>query len=73
MQSNIFSDNSTYQNIIVDYYINLTEEEKHRYCDVRALGNLIMNKDDKAIDYGKRLQVLRLKTFSLLYLLILRI
>ena len=73
MQSNTFSLNFTYQNVIVDYYINLTEEEKHRYCDVEALGNLIMNTGDKAIDYGKRLQVISLKTFLLVYLLILRI
>ena len=73
MQSNTFSVNSTYQNVIVDYYINLTEEEKHRYCDVEGLGNLINNTGDKATDYGKILQVISLKTFLLVYLLILRI
>ena len=73
MQSNTFSINSTYKNVIVDYYINLTAEEKHRYCDVEALGNLIMNTGDKATDHGKRLQVITWKAFLLVSLLILRI
>ena len=56
--SNPFTINSTYDNIIVDFYLNLTDEEKLAYCDVESLGNLIMDVGDQAMDYNSRLNVI---------------
>jgi len=59
MQSLPFSVNSTYE-IIVDSYLQFTDEEKYAYCNVEALGNLIMGVGEKAVDYHTRLNNLKI-------------
>ena len=56
MQSQPFSINSTYQTV-VDSYLQLTVEEKYAYCDVVALGNLMMGVDENVVNYDTRLNV----------------
>ena len=63
MESKVFSINSTYENIVVNHYISLEDEEKYRYCDLEALGNLIIDEGNKATDYGKMLNVFIINTF----------
>ena len=54
--SHPFNVNSTYDTIVESYF-QFTDEEKYAYCDVEALGNLIMGVDAKAINYETRLNV----------------
>ena len=56
MQSHPFNINSTYETL-VDSYLQLTVEEKYAYCDVVALGNLMMGVGEKAVNYNTRLNV----------------
>ena len=63
MQSHPFSLNSTYQTI-VDSYLQLTVEEKYAYCDVVALGNLMMEVGEKTVNYDTRLNVFYFFSFK---------
>ena len=63
MQSHTFSVNSTYQ-VIVDSYLQLTIEEKYAYCDVVALGNLMMEVGEKTVNYDTRLNVFYFFSFK---------
>ena len=42
----------------MNVYRQLSDEEKHKFCNVETLGNLIMGRRDMATDFSARLKVL---------------
>ena len=56
MQTRSFSVNFTYETL-VESYLQVTDEEKYAYCDVEALGNLMMGVGENTLNYETRLKV----------------
>ena len=54
--SHPFNANFTYE-ILVESYLQFTDEEKYAYCDVEGLGNLIMGVGENSVNYETDLNV----------------
>ena len=57
----------------MESYFQFTDEEKYAYCNVEAMGNLIMGVGENGVDYHTRLNVLWLFLCFEIGLLLLRI